>query len=117
MKFMVLKKALMNPQYREQAVDEMLTDLLVAAYQHRVALASDKPTSSHEDNVETLRFGCLGFDPGRSGLEPPTHGFSVRCSAYKSFIRKSLQCDFEPKTRVTSGLQVSNKWSPEVVYW
>jgi len=39
MKFLVLKKALMDTKYREQAVDEMLTDLLVAAYRDRVALA------------------------------------------------------------------------------
>ena len=55
MKFLVLKKALMNPKYREQAVDEMLTDLLVAAYRDRVALAYVKPTSSNEGNSRILR--------------------------------------------------------------
>lgn len=50
MKFLVLKKALMDTKYREQAVDEMLTDLLVAAYRDRVALAYVRPTSSNEGN-------------------------------------------------------------------
>ena len=55
MKFLVLKKALMDTKYREQAVDEMLTDLLVAAYRDRVALAYVRPTSSNEGNNGVLR--------------------------------------------------------------
>ena len=55
MKFLVLKKALMDTKYREQAVDEMLTDLLVTAYRDRVALAYIRPTSSNEGNNGVLR--------------------------------------------------------------
>ncbi len=55
MKSLVLKKALMDTKYREQAVDEVLTDLLVAAYRDRVALAYVTPTSSNKGNNGVLR--------------------------------------------------------------
>ncbi len=46
---------------------------------------------------------------GRSGFEPPTHGFSVRCSGCKWGIDNRLQRIFEPKTRIPSGYQVTNE--------
>ena len=54
-KFETMKKALMNPKYREQTVDEILTDLVVAAYRDRLVLTTVVPTAKNEGDVAILR--------------------------------------------------------------
>ena len=55
LKFIGLKKALMDPKHRDQAVDEILTDLLVAAYQDKVALSTIVPAKERQGDVPVLR--------------------------------------------------------------
>ena len=54
-KSIALKKALMDPAYKRQALEEILSDLIVAAYQDRLALMSVGPTVNHEADVGLLQ--------------------------------------------------------------
>ena len=54
-KVATFRQALLSPKYREQAIDEILADVVAGAFADRVALNAVAPTEAHEDDVPTLR--------------------------------------------------------------
>jgi len=54
-KILFLKMAMRNPGLWDELIDEILSDLIVGAYQDRMALNAVLPTKQHEADVAILR--------------------------------------------------------------
>jgi hypothetical protein len=77
------------------------------------ANTTSKGVEQRQDYDGRIEKNCLGYlqigwlvllvRMGRSGFEPPTHGFSALDSVHKSFADNILQVVFCAKTRITSG--------------